>query len=199
MTQIYNQLKPRIPKYLEAKLYYSGLILDGLMEILMEMKKLLSILTLTLFIATNLNSQPVSTDENWTPTIRFNQSLHDFGSIPEGPKAYHEFVFTNTGREPVVIERAQASCGCTVPEISKEPVAPGKTGTIKVEYNSDGRPGNFDKSITVYVKSGVNRDKSGSVELKIKGVVNPKTEKATESGTPSKPVQYKPVSRKKGS
>lgn len=141
-------------------------------------------------------AQPVSTDENWTPTIKFTASEHNFGSIPEGPKAYHEFQFTNTGREPVIIEKAEASCGCTVPEISKAPVPPGKTGTVKVEYNSEGRPGNFDKTITVHVKSGVNKDKSGTVLLKIKGAVTSKSEKTGENSSPQKPVQYKPVKNK---
>ena len=122
----------------------------------------------------SLAAQPASTDINWTPTIKFEQTIHDFGGIPEGPVATHEFEFTNTGKEPILIQTAQASCGCTTPEWPKTPIAPGKSGKIKVGYNSEGRPGTFTKDVTVTVVSGTNQDKTGTTKLTIKGNVNGK-------------------------
>ncbi|MDR0891862.1 MAG: DUF1573 domain-containing protein [Mediterranea sp.] len=83
--------------------------------------------------------------------IKFDQTTHDFGQFPESsPVVSCTFTFTNIGDAPLVIHQAVASCGCTVPEYTKEPVMPGKTGTIKVTYNGTGKyPGHFKKSITL--------------------------------------------------
>lgn len=81
--------------------------------------------------------------------IVFEEELFDFGELPEGPKVETEFVFTNTGSEPLIISNAKGSCGCTVPSWPKTPIAPGETGVIKVVYNTARRPGNFTKTITL--------------------------------------------------
>lgn len=81
--------------------------------------------------------------------LNFVKESHDFGEVPEGKIATHEFEFVNTGNQPIVISNVQASCGCTTPFWTKEPVMPGKKGSIKASFNSSGRPGNFSKSITV--------------------------------------------------
>ncbi len=81
--------------------------------------------------------------------FNFEKETHDFGTIQEGDPAVHEFSFTNTGDQPIVISRVKASCGCTTPFWTREPVLPGEKGTIKASYNSKGRPGNFHKSITI--------------------------------------------------
>lgn len=81
--------------------------------------------------------------------IIFKEESYNFGEIPEGPQATHEFKFTNTGKEPLILSNVKASCGCTTPSWPKEPVLPGKDGTILVTYNTQGRPGNFNKTITV--------------------------------------------------
>ncbi|HSI89625.1 MAG TPA: DUF1573 domain-containing protein, partial [Adhaeribacter sp.] len=73
--------------------------------------------------------------------ITLETETYDFGKITEGTQATHEFKFKNTGNQPVIISNVQASCGCTTPEWTKEPVMPGKTGKIKALYNSTGRPG----------------------------------------------------------
>ncbi len=91
----------------------------------------------------------VTTPVTTQPDLLFEADSHDFGSIPEGTQATFEFKFTNTGKEPLIISNVQASCGCTTPKWSNEPIAPGKTGTITASYNSSGRPGPFTKSITV--------------------------------------------------
>ena len=75
------------------------------------------------------------------PVMSFKETTHDFGSIKEGEKVRHTFTFTNTGKSPLVIESATSTCGCTVPEVPKEPVAPGAEGKIEVEFNSAGKGG----------------------------------------------------------
>ena len=68
----------------------------------------------------------------------------------------HSFTFTNVGEQPLVVNQAIASCGCTVPEFTKEPIAPGGKGEIKVTYNGEGKfPGHFKKSITVRTNGSV--------------------------------------------
>jgi hypothetical protein len=84
-----------------------------------------------------------------TTTIKYEQESFDFGVVNEGDLVTHTFKFKNTGTEPLTISNAKASCGCTVPNWSKEPVAPGASGEIKVEFNSKGKPGNQSKRVTV--------------------------------------------------
>lgn len=105
--------------------------------------------------------------------MKFKTEIHDFGTIQEGPTADYEFVFENTGSEPVVLDRVQASCGCTTPTHTKEPVLPNKSGTIKASYNTQGRPGPFTKTITVF-------SNKGTKVLTIKGTV----EKGPEGSVP---------------
>lgn len=83
--------------------------------------------------------------------IKFEKTSHDFGTFPEAdPIVKCTFVFTNTGNAPLVIHQAIASCGCTVPAYTKEPVKPGEQGKIEITYNGKGKyPGRFKKSITV--------------------------------------------------
>lgn len=81
--------------------------------------------------------------------LNFVKETHDFGEVPEGKMATYEFEFVNTGNQPIVIGNVQASCGCTTPFWTKDPVMPGKKGTVKASYNSAGRPGPFTKTITV--------------------------------------------------
>lgn len=83
------------------------------------------------------------------PVMTFKETEHDFGTIKSDKKVTHTFTFTNTGKAPLVIESATATCGCTVPEWPKEPIAPGATGTIKVEYDPAGRSGQQSKQITI--------------------------------------------------
>ena len=82
--------------------------------------------------------------------IKFDKTTHDFGSFSEkSPKVTCTFTYTNVGEQPLVVNQAIASCGCTVPEYTKTPVKPGETGEIKVTYNGAGKfPGHFKKSIT---------------------------------------------------
>jgi len=102
------------------------------------------------------------------PVITFEEKTFDFGTINESDgKATHVFEFSNTGSTALLVQRVNASCGCTTPEWTKTPIEPGKKGEITVTYNPAGRPGAFTKTITVYSNA------SNEVEsLLIKGTVN---------------------------
>ena len=89
--------------------------------------------------------------------IKFDKLTHDFGTFSEkSPVVTCVFTYTNVGEQPLVINQAMASCGCTVPEYTKTPVKPGEKGEIKVTYNGTGKfPGHFKKSITVRTNGAV--------------------------------------------
>lgn len=102
--------------------------------------------------------------------ISFEETTFDFGNIREdGGKVTHEFIFTNKGDEPLLINSARAECGCTRPEYPREAIAPGKKGVITVTYNPLGRPGGFTKVVTVRCSGS-----PGKINLKIRGTVLPK-------------------------
>lgn len=84
-----------------------------------------------------------------TTSISFDETSFDFGDAKEGEKVKHAYKFTNTGSEPLVISNAKGSCGCTVPEWPKNPIPPGETGEIMVEFNSKGKPGKQTKRVTI--------------------------------------------------
>jgi hypothetical protein len=83
------------------------------------------------------------------PAMAFKTEQYDFGKVTEGVVAEYVFTFTNTGTQPLILKEVHASCGCTTPIWTKEPVMPGKTGSIKVAYNSQGRVGIFNKSVSI--------------------------------------------------
>ena len=89
--------------------------------------------------------------------IKFDKLKHDFGTFSEKkPVVSYTFTYTNVGEQPLVINQAVASCGCTVPEYTKTPIQPGEKGEIKVTYNGTGKfPGHFKKSITVRTNGAV--------------------------------------------
>jgi hypothetical protein len=89
--------------------------------------------------------------------IKFDKLTHNFGTFSEkSPVVTCVFTYTNVGEEPLIINQAIASCGCTVPEYTKTPVKPGEKGEIKVTYNGTGKfPGHFKKSITVRTNGAV--------------------------------------------
>ena len=83
--------------------------------------------------------------------IKFDKVTYDFGTFSDdNPVHKTTFTFTNVGKAPLVINQIVASCGCTIPNYDKKPIAPGQKGTIDVTYNGTGKfPGHFKKSITV--------------------------------------------------
>ena len=114
-------------------------------------------------------NDPSGVDPNAkVPVFSFEETLHDFGTIASGDKVNHVFKFTNTGEVPLVIQNASASCGCTVPEWPKEPIPPGGTGEIKVEFDSKGKSGLQNKTITIVANTQPN-----TTNLEIRGTVNP--------------------------
>ncbi|MOA35832.1 hypothetical protein D3C78_1573160 [compost metagenome] len=88
-------------------------------------------------------------DSSQVTTIKFDEDKYDFGKVAAGEVVEHEFKFTNTGKYPLIIKSATASCGCTVPSKPEEPVMPGATASINVKFNSEGRQGLQEKNITI--------------------------------------------------
>lgn len=109
-----------------------------------------------------------------TAEMKFDKTTHNFGTFSEeSPVVTGTFTFTNIGDAPLVIHQAIASCGCTVPEYTKEPIMPGKKGTLKVTYNGTGKyPGHFKKSITLRTNA-----KTEIVRLYVEGDMTAKKEK----------------------
>ncbi|MDX2000908.1 MAG: DUF1573 domain-containing protein [Chitinophagales bacterium] len=95
----------------------------------------------------NGNTNPAPSEP--ATKIEFKEKEYDFGKIKEGDQVEHTFVFTNTGDHNLIISNAQGSCGCTVPYYPKEPIAPGKSGEIKVQFNSKGKTGKQSKTVTL--------------------------------------------------
>ncbi|NBX27638.1 MAG: DUF1573 domain-containing protein [Chitinophagia bacterium] len=124
------------------------------------------------------------------PKFQFKDKgdTYDFGTIPEGPVAEHIFEFKNIGKEPLVIQNATGSCGCTTPEWPKEPILPGKSGVIKVKYDTQ-RVGGIYKTVTVNSNA-----KSGVQTLTIKGNVEAKPVEETFPQNPT--PQGAPVEKK---
>ena len=83
------------------------------------------------------------------PVIKFAESAFDFGDIKADTKVRHTFTFTNTGKSPLLIADATASCGCTTPNWTKEPIAPGAKGTLEVQFDSHGKQGLISKQVSV--------------------------------------------------
>jgi hypothetical protein len=117
--------------------------------------------------------------------IEFKEETINYGDVYKGvDSGKRTFEFTNTGDVPLIIKDAKSSCGCTIPSFSKEPIAPGKTGIIEVQYNMN--PGPISKTITVE-SNAVNKE-NGMVALRIKGTVLVKEEKSILEKKPAGPV-----------
>lgn len=121
------------------------------------------------------------------PVIKFEQQVIDYGTIEQGADGNRKFVFTNEGKEPLILTNVKASCGCTTPKWTRNPVAPGEKGEIMVHYDTK-RMGPFHKNITI-----TSNAKTPSVRVSIKGKVEPKQEVQT---TPVKSNSSSKVSKK---
>ena len=112
--------------------------------------------------------------------IKLDKMVHDYGNIIQGDNGECVFKFKNTGKEPLIITMCQGSCGCTVPQCPKDPILPGKTGEIKVKYDTQ-RVGPISKSVTIQSNA-----KSGTQTIQIKGNIAAKpVEEAFPTNTPS--------------
>jgi hypothetical protein len=154
------------------------------------MKKLLVALTLMLavgIVSAQEKSQKKEMEQKMNgPVITFKTTLHDYGEIYQGSDGSYNFVFTNTGNEPLILSKPRSSCGCTIPSWPKEPILPGEENKIKVTYNTS-KVGVFNKSVTVY-SNGKNKS---TIVLRIKGKVVAKPTEALpekETGTGAAPI-----------
>lgn len=103
-------------------------------------------------------------DNSAEEVLQLKQTEHDFGQIPQGKPVYYSFEIVNIGKKPLALDNVQASCGCTTPEWSKDPIAPGATAKIKVGYNAAAE-NYFEKYITIIYNG------NQSKQIKIKGTV----------------------------
>jgi len=101
----------------------------------------------------------------------FEESSFDFGKVKQGDIVKHTFKFKNDGENPLIITAAQASCGCTVPEYTKDPIAPGEESQVKVQFNSTGKMGMQNKTIQITANT-----LPATTTLVLKGLVEPKAD-----------------------
>jgi archaellum component FlaG (FlaF/FlaG flagellin family) len=131
------------------------------------MKKLILTALIAIGGVITTSAQTAEPVNEKAPEIKFTAETHDFGTIPQGTPATYEFTFKNTGKTNLIITSASASCGCTTPEWTKEPIKPGKTGYVKATFNA-AASGPFTKSVTVNSNA-----KNSQVLLYLKGDVKP--------------------------
>lgn len=98
---------------------------------------------------TNTQPQQPEVDPATAANVVFAENEFDFGTLEEGEKVEHVFKFENTSANPLTISNARGSCGCTVPEWPREPIAPGESGEIKVKFDSKGKKGKQSKTVTI--------------------------------------------------
>jgi Protein of unknown function (DUF1573) len=137
-----------------------------------------ALLLIPSLLPTSASAQADPRDTLTGPQITFEKLEHDYGTIEAGSDGHCTFTFTNTGTEPLIINRCMSSCGCVVPKCSAEPVLPGKTGEVIVLYDTK-RVGPFTKSVTVHS----NCVGTPMVVLRIKGTVVPRALEETPTPT----------------
>jgi hypothetical protein len=120
-------------------------------------------------------AKPEEKPEGPLPVIEFEKTEYDFGTINEGQKVEHVYKFKNTGEAPLIIQNAQPSCGCTVPEWTRESIPVGGTGVIKAQFDSNGKPNAQNKTITVTANTWPKQ-----TILRFKAMVLPKANAASE-------------------
>jgi len=117
------------------------------------MKKLILCVCIALLFSACQNNKEASSGKVVSvadaPVIKFEEELYDFGVIAEGTSVKYEFKFKNTGKTPLIISNATATCGCTVPEYPTTPIKPGDSGEIKIVFNSQGKVGLQDKVVSI--------------------------------------------------
>ncbi|PWH84781.1 DUF1573 domain-containing protein [Brumimicrobium oceani] len=127
------------------------------------MKKILFTLSLLATAFFGMNTAIAQASVESGAKIEFEKETHDYGTISQYADGTCEFVFKNTGNEPLVISNAKGSCGCTVPQWPREPIAPGQTGTIKVKYDTK-RVGIIGKSVTL--QSNATNEPTKTIRIK---------------------------------
>lgn len=117
----------------------------------------------------DVNNAQVENANGKVPVMTFEEQEFDFGTIKEGDKVEHIFTFKNTGDADLIIADAKGSCGCTIPEYKKEPIKPGESSSMKVSFDSTGKPGDQHKSVNITANTA-----AGNEILKIQASVTPK-------------------------
>ncbi|MCU0370491.1 MAG: DUF1573 domain-containing protein [Bacteroidales bacterium] len=147
------------------------------------MKKITFFISMILVSAIGVFAQatePVKVVDNPNaPEISFEKLVHDYGTIPFGGDGVCTFKFKNTGKEPLILQQPQSSCGCTVPTWPKEPVLPGASDEIQVTYNTK-KAGPINKTVTVRSNA-----KTNTIVLRITGTVQPAENQQLPEKTPS--------------
>ena len=113
---------------------------------------------------------PEEKPEGPLPVMEFSNTDHDFGTITEGDVVEYTYAFKNTGAAPLIIQSAQGSCGCTVPDWTKEPIPVGATGFVKAKFDSNGKPNIQNKTVTVTANTWPKQ-----TVLRFKAMVTPKS------------------------
>ncbi len=145
--------------------------------------KQITLFFLAFFLAFSVSAQNAATSEASAsakntngPEITFEKTVHDYGTVAYKGDGKCEFKFTNTGKEPLILTNVRSSCGCTVPKWPREPILPGQSEVIHVEYKTN-RIGRINKTITVQSNA-----QTSSVVLRIKGeVLKPDAETTPEN------------------
>ncbi|MBC7525514.1 MAG: DUF1573 domain-containing protein [Flavobacterium sp.] len=161
------------------------------------MKKILLVAMLVVFGAVSSNAQTKSKAKKSKKTVAvkvatpklpsvegagmvFENETIDYGTIPHNADGKREFIFTNNGNKPLIIESTQGSCGCTVPTTPKEPIAPGAKGVIGVKYATD-RVGQFTKTVTIKSNAVGQENKIVTIKGNVLGDPTPADAPATKS------------------
>jgi hypothetical protein len=113
------------------------------------------------------------TDAIPKPVLSFEETEFDFGTVNEGDIINHTYLFTNAGKSPLVIDKATASCGCTVPDWPRKPIGVGETGEIKVRFDTKNKPNQQIKIISIIANT-----EPTLTRLRIKGYVTPKNQQS---------------------
>ncbi|MFM1744878.1 MAG: hypothetical protein RLZZ630_815 [Bacteroidota bacterium] len=153
------------------------------------MKKSILIAVCSVMLSASVNAQSdkaaapstAPADNKNAAEMVFKAEEYNYGTIKQGESVTHEFTFVNNGKDDLIITNAQGSCGCTVPQYPKEPVKTGESGTIKVTFNSAGKMGLQDKTVTI-----TSNAKNSPRILHIKGTVEAAPAQPTEPANPAK-------------
>jgi hypothetical protein len=127
------------------------------------MKKI-GLLFLLVFAISLAGKAQTATNET-APVMSFEKTVHDYGTIKKGSEGSYDFVFTNTGKEPLILSKPRSNCGCTVPDWPQEPIMPGQSNKIKVTYNT-ALVGPINKQVTI-----ISNASNSPIVLQIKGAV----------------------------
>lgn len=141
---------------------------------LFPMKKPIQILLSVLTVGLLLTACGEKKEKNSTTDLQekipvlalLDSATYQFGEVKEGAVVEHSFKFKNGGQFPLIINNVTASCGCTIPEWPREPIAPNQESAIKVQFNTKGKPGQQVKTITVYANT-----QPAYSELRLQGIV----------------------------